>query len=430
MKKIINCIGGFVILNIAMIVLLACSYLVPQKAVYKNLEESLEIIKSEGLYYNSINFDGTFFYDNYTDLLILSTVLVKPEENIFQSAIDNNVSKLGIEQYIPLEGLEELLVDGSQYAEYPNYWVFLVAPLKILFTIFNVGEIRLLFLVAGLILDGIIIYQLNKKINIFAAVGFGVMLVGGGLITNIMCLAYSTDIFLCMLGILFVLLTYEKDKEWLFSNEKIVFFFLGMFCFMFNYWSMPILTLCGPLIVLIMLRSVKENESDCNIKAIICNSFFWGVGLCMEVGVKILTTMIFGKGDTIIEHLHWYMVSGKVGEQKSLLESFNLPERVWTAYLSLAKYFTWINRVIFVVVMICLCVCLFRGGKRIFNRGNILRMLEFFVIGLIPLLWIALMYGHAFHGFDRLQICMSSFAVTSAFAVCINNQGLEIKEEI
>lgn len=403
-----NIILIFVLSNLVMICTMAASYLIPNSALRHNVELSHQILQLEGIYPSFVDFDRIFFYDNYTDNLIVSTVYLQPEQNIFINALENNVSKLGRELYRPADGLEQLFEDETQYAPYMHYWCWIASFLKVTFLLWNIGEIRLIVFSIGVLLAGIVLYKVKKNINLAAAAGLAIALISGGCLTNIMCIAFCTDIILMYSGILIIVSLYERNREILFRNEMYIFFILGMLCFMLNYWSMPTITLCGPLVVLALLK-IKENRSVCYVKDIIRDSIYWGMGLGAEVLLRVLTSYIVSGQATALDNLNMY-----AGDTKNL----EIRLRMETMYYSTAKYFTRINKYIFVVALLILCVCLVKTiiAQKGIKKYNIYAILSFGIIAAIPLVWIGVLYNHTFHGFDILPICMSSFAFTSAFA--------------
>lgn len=410
-RKIRNMIFIFTVSNLCMIGIVALTYLIPNTALWHNVRLSYFILEKEGFYPQFMDFDRICFYDNYTDSLITSTVYLQPEENIFKAALENNVSKKGIEEYNPMEGVEELLEDETQYAPYLHYICWIAPLLKVPFLIWNIGEIRILLFCGGLLLAGTVLYKLKSVINIPAAAGLAVALVGGGCLTNIMCIAYCTDIILMYAGMLIVLYLYEKDKECLFRNERYVFFILGMLCFMLNYWSMPTITLCGALTVLILIKT-KENNNTLYFKDIIYDSVCWALGLGSEILFRLGTAYALSGQVTALGNLENYITSNaseNAGGGRLRIE---------TVYYSVAKYFTRINKYFFCVVVLIILICLFKEMKSIkgSQRFRVWAMLNFAMIAAIPLVWIGILYNHTYHGFDILPICMSSFAFTSAFA--------------
>lgn len=403
-----NIIFIFVLSNLVMICTMAASYLIPNSALRHNVEKSYQILQREGIYPSFVDFDRIFFYDNYTDYLIVSTVYLQPEHNIFINALENNVSKLGRELYRPADGLEQLLEDETQYAPYMHYWCWIASFLKVMFLLWNIGEIRLIIFSIGVLLAGIVLHKVKKNINLAAAAGLAIALISGGCLTNIMCIAFCTDIILMYSGILIIVLLYERNREVLFQNEMYIFFILGMLCFMLNYWSMPTITLCGPLVVLALLK-IKENRSLCYVKDIIRDSIYWGMGLGAEVLLRVLVLYIVSGQTTALDNLNMY-----VGDTKNM----EIRLRMETMYYSTAKYFTRINKYIFVVAVLILCVCLVKTiiAQKGIKKYNIYAVLSFGIIAAIPLVWVGVLYNHTFHGFDILPICMSSFAFTSAFS--------------
>lgn len=410
-RKIRNMVLIFVFSNLCMIGIVAATYLIPNTALRQNTEQSYNILQKEGFYPKFIDFDRIFFYDNYTDSLIINTVSLQPEENIFVATLENNVSKLGMEEGNPMEGIEELLEDETQYTPYLHYFCWIAPLLKVLFLFWNIGEIRLLLFSCGLLMAGAVLYKLNRVINMSAAAGLAVALVGGGCLTNIMCIAYSTDIILMYAGMLLVLIFYEKNRERLFFNERYVFFILGMLCFMLNYWSMPTITLCGPLTVLILLK-IKDNRNTWYIKDIICDSVCWALGIGSEILFRFGTAYALSGQITALGNLENYIASKTVDN----VSGGRL--RLETVYYSVAKYFTRINKYIFCGMLLILLICLVKEIKSVngSQRFRILVVLNFAMIATIPLVWIGVLYNHTYHGFDIFPICMSSFAFTSAFA--------------
>lgn len=411
-RKVRNLVLIFVLSNLCMIGIVAACYLIPNEALRNNVAKSYSILQNEGVYFQFIDWDLIYVYDNFTDAYIVSTVFVQPEENVFRAALENNVSKLGIHEYDAMNGLAELLQDESQYAPYLNYWSWIAPLLKVPFLLWNIGEIRLLMFTFGLCMAGIVFCKL-KTVNFPAAVGLASALVSGGCLINIMCLAYCTDIILMYTGMLIILALYEKNKAFLFHNESYIFFILGMLGFMLNYWSMPTIVLCGPLTVLLLLK-IKENSKAGYLGNIIRDAACWGLGFGAEIALRLGTAYVMTGQGGVINHLSLYVTGERRWE-----EGAGIRLRIETIYYSVAKYFTEINKYIFVATVTFLLIYLCRKMKlrNILKRFHYIAILDFGVIAAIPLVWIGVLCGHTNHSFDILQICMSSFAFTGALAV-------------
>lgn len=90
------------------------------------------MLEEDGIYRNGM--------DGYTDLLIMSSCYIQNDGTV-KSSLQNNVSKLGIESYMPLEGIIELLNNPESYASYSNYFVGIVSVFKILFFSFRLRRL-------------------------------------------------------------------------------------------------------------------------------------------------------------------------------------------------------------------------------------------------------------------------------------------------
>ena len=139
-KKLLKYVLAFLIFNCIMICILSFAYIIPREKTMESVEEAYDQYLQTGLYVDD--------YDGYTDALMLSTTIVSPIQSnekglgIIGFALSNNVSREGIMEYDPLNGLEKLIAHDDRYASYSNYFVISTVLYRILLSVFSLDTVR------------------------------------------------------------------------------------------------------------------------------------------------------------------------------------------------------------------------------------------------------------------------------------------------
>lgn len=416
MKKAARVVGInliiFIVMNVLLIGTLALTYLIPQDSLIESISESYYTFVDEGLYQ-----DGA---DGYTDLLILSSVFITPknEESLLRMAVSNNVSRMGIEYFMPMEGMEKLLRESNDYAPYSNYFVGMTGFLKILLKFFNLSTVRFLFsslTIVMVIIISVLLYDRTKDWRATAA--FAALIVTGHIIGYSECLTFGMDIIMMLLGTIIVMILDSLKKDNLF-----VYFFLimGMSTYFLNYWSFPLFSLIVPLTTFIILYKNKYNSKNLAFR-VIGYEAAWSAGFLAEVSVRLIITNVLYAGGTLAEHLALYTSRDSVFDKGD--------GRLKTVAFMILRFLNARNLLFLIVLAMVLIIFEIIKIKKNQKAGNADSLAMMFTkekmvaygllieVAFIPLIWLGVFFNHTFHGFDNNLICVSVFAALSIFSV-------------
>ena len=374
MKKA-ACILAFLLTSVLCIAALFAAAFLPQSRIAGNVSRSLPGLVKEGTYPRLKEGYSSAMLDNLTDSLTLMEVLGMNAEN--PGAVFSN--PLYLQKEDPLESLVNYAENPGLEPDgyYVRYWMGFRASLRLLFLAFDYSQIRkLMFLIlAGL--AALSMFSVAKNLNCASALGLGVCL----LLMRPLIVARSFQFSTC-----FLIALAAMPLVPLIQKEKIglgtFFLVLGMLTQYFDFYSVPALTLCLPLLYLLALRSASGERG--NFGTLARAGASWLSGYVLFWLEKLLLSSLFspidGVENGIGEFIYWMQRKPDAGENRLAAAFKNVwstvcPD-VWAALVLLslaallALYALWKIR---------------RGKlapKRLWN-GPLLCAL------LIPLLWMA-----------------------------------------
>ncbi len=422
MKRIIKYPVAFVLVNLFLIILVSLiDVCISREITSDNARDAYEYYMEKGVYSNN--------YDGYTDVLMISNTTVpfeRPVSNILINVLSNNVSIVngGGEETL-LEGFEKQIGHGDRYEPYTNYFAYSTAGFRVLFSRYTLREIRAILNTLVIIGICFVSYMIFRQRNrIFDAIPFLVMIAVGDLLHFSGCLTFAVDIIMMLIGCFGVL--YLVNRE---NIDWIMFFgIMGVMTFAVNYWSLPLLSLMGPLVLLYMVRAIKGTDVKTLCSNMIVCTVSWLVGFGSEVIIRILSGRILSDSSNSLEHLKMYMTSDSVFDSGS--GRFQNVSRLCTDFFSRRVV---IMLAISISVLFILCLIEFyinRGAGREIILMNLKIKAVSVLLAFIPIVWLLILYNHTFHGFDRYMLCTSIFAVYTAVSVgFIKEIGSSVNKE-
>ena len=239
------CVGVFSLL------LVVVSF-VPRAAIQRQLEESVEILATEGdrpVAWPAADLEVDYL-DSFTTALslnIASHAVGRPIVGAFAGSYFVGQGSR-VEQFA--EGL-----DKEAQVEYARYWHGYLSILVPLLVVFNVDQIRVLFLILMVVLACVATSIMGKRQRMGAAVSLGVAL----LFANVLFAAVSTSLafsfFVALGATVFVLLRAREDDERLCEDvDGVNFFVIGAITVYLDFLNTPIVTLGLPIATYAMLR--------------------------------------------------------------------------------------------------------------------------------------------------------------------------------
>ncbi|MFT3982290.1 MAG: hypothetical protein QM697_00170 [Lachnospiraceae bacterium] len=422
MRKYINKIAILLAVIGTLILFMVFSLFVPQSLITENVKESVALIEHEGMYpsfIQSINSKGIIesrprnnqinFYDNWSDATFLNIAYTRTETGPLKMAMANYYNHDETDEDFPaLSGLQKA-IEGEKVAigEIGRYWIGIIPVLRILLIVFNLGEIRLLLFVTGIVLFLYTYVAMKDRLGIKIANSFAIAYVLCGGIINITCLAFSTDHILMLSMCLLLLKKTEIKEEWFY------WVLVGMLTFLLNFWSMPLITLGIPLVIKCLLL-IKEKTEEKNIfKKTFINSAIWLVGIVSAIVVKqVICFLLFKSVAGVNQAKHWG------GDTLDIVGRLKLV--LWCVEGLLLEKMTFIAGITLLIIIV---------ASLIKNRINPLRLhagqRTLLFISIYPIAWYFVTAAHTVHGFDKLMLMVSIFSLLSFASIYTEREAVK-----
>ena len=270
-------LAGKVVLNYFILLILfflfmVMSQTIPSYKLFDNVKKSMETIQSESI---SPKIGGIYIYrlDNFTDALMLNIAVSVEDNSPVQSAMLNrcyrldNLKELDYATEMITNGQKELLIEET----YCRYWHGNQVILRPLLLFFDYNMIRTLnYFCFGLLL-GILVYLMFKKCNKAVPITFllSLLLINFPIIP--LSIQFSTVFYIVFFSLIVMLCIRNKIMK---LDWFICFFFtIGGLTTYLDLMTVPLITLCLPLIIYLVCINKKNRYRN-----IIIASIFWTFG--------------------------------------------------------------------------------------------------------------------------------------------------------
>lgn len=267
--------------------------LLPIEPIDRNAANSVGTLERDGNYPYRKTVNGDQQLDNYTDALMIMTAAFPRDKGLVAYALAGGRKMVKGEEevrsyalyYYPPEDQELQVVTAT----YPRYWHGYLVALKPLLCLFNLRQIRKLFLMAQtLLVVAIVCLMFVRKLGRYV-LPFLLALVLLSPMVIAQSLHYSCVYFVLLLACLFLLVFHRRMRR----KEMYLVFFTAVGCAtsFADLLTTPLLTLCFPLILYICLNAPKCAKAAA--RDVLCMSVCWAVGYVgMWAGKWVLATLL------------------------------------------------------------------------------------------------------------------------------------------
>jgi len=391
-------IGGIVLFTVY-IAWLMLGYCVPREMIKENVEISGKEFQEQGEYPEHRG-GG---WDNYTDSFFINSVMTRYSDSAFVNAIANAYTKASVygDSSSHFEALYNGQFDNGEIDFYSRYWAgskTLYAVLLIFMPLSGIREFLLVVTIALLLAACFCIYRTNGMISALVFAGLFELKI---MLYSSMCLAFSPDILLTLIGFILVYRAYvKKDLKPLLLG----FFIIGSFSAYWGYWAYPVITIGLPLIYMATIDN--RHALGYRLRDYLSISVCWAVGLAFTILVKIiLADLVMGIDDGADKLLLRMGNEYSYGYRFVVLRSF-IADEIKTSY---------ILPVVAAGLVLCLIAILL-------NKKYIVNVVPYVMLALYPIVWAYLTSGHLGHYFDKTFMVVSYYAIFSFAIECIRDK--------
>lgn len=275
MKKLLKYTCTIFVLILIYLSTLYVTSLIPASSLKTKVSESAEILAKQGNnFFVKIAYKNRYIkFDNYTDALMVNTAYSIDSRNPLISSLvcrknyipgttkieyKDTVSELkSASKYPDLDQVGELndTVKGNieESFEYARYWHGYLIPLRILLCIFNITEIRILFILLFLVLGTTLLMLINKKTNIWVMLVFLMAFISVEYLYIGVSLQGSSIFFITMLASIILIYRYNKIKDF-----PLLFLIVGSLTSFFDFLTVPLLTLGIPFTIFFLIKRTRR----------------------------------------------------------------------------------------------------------------------------------------------------------------------------
>ena len=298
--KAIGYVKLFCLTSLLCIAALLAAALLPQAGIAANISRSLPGLVNEGLYPQRRAHDRATKLDNLTDSLIMMEVLGMNSSDL--GTVFSN--PLYLYKGDPLESLvhyaenPELEPNG----QYVRYWMGFRASLRLLFSFFTYSQIRRLNLLALSALAALAMFSVAKRVNVASALGLGICLLLMRPLIVARSFQFSTCFYIALAAL--PLVPWAAQRRERFGGFFLV---LGMLTQYLDFYTVPVLTLCLPLLYYFALRIAAGEEP--RLRELAAAFLAWMGGYVLFWVEKLLLSTLFtetnGFANGFSEFLYW-----------------------------------------------------------------------------------------------------------------------------
>lgn len=412
------CIIGFVATVILALGFLFVSLFLPQGAIEYHVRNSIDIIEEEGNYNVIGDYEKSSKLDGHTDALILTASLMTNSEQQ-ESILINPMCGSSDDGAGSLEDfLEQDSVDYSKYTwNYVRYWMGFRAPLRLLLTKLDYGQIRTylgygLFALMALVACSLARYTDLRTMFVFM---MSIVLVKPQVICN--SLQFSCCFLLALSSMLLVPYI-SKNKKW----EILFFMELGMLTMYFDFYTSPTVVFGYPLVFMLIMDIKKGEKIKCC--RIIRNAVVWLIGYVMMWIAKLTLTTIFTDYNGLQNGLKAF--SQRVGINK--LEGL---EEYYSPTLALKNVFEVIlpnreDKILFCILLaLGIIVMIVMIQKKCVSLYELKKYLPLLILAVIPIIWfVVAAEPTAIHAWFQYRNIALTYWALGAFLCGIYNKAV------
>lgn len=374
--------------------LLFCAYLLPTGRMKSHIAESDETFNYEGIYPMIIQGYKCTQLDNYTDGLMYTTAIYPGSGDTLRDMLEN--PRIEYDDVNMVQGMNDYANDvqgreSHQYEiTYGRYWHGYLVVLKALLLFLNVSEIRMLNLILQGTLFCILLYLVRKRIGAVYQIPLLLMEAVLNPIVLPLSLQYS---WVYYVGILSAIVFLIKEK-WRPESVLQLFLIIGMVTSYVDLLTYPLITLGLPMMVFLLQWQKNDGTWRKKLLYFMGNSMLWGIGYAVMWGSKWVLNSIFTNGN-IFENVRAEIEIrlSNTGEAQETFTAGMVLERNYDVIKQFPFHLLWIAFLI--VVVFCYIVGKRRKKIEKINHNQLLNLVPWFGLSIIPLAWIAVMGNHS-----------------------------------
>ena len=275
MKKLLKYTCTILVLILIYLSTLYVTSLIPASSLKTKVSESAEILAKQGNnFFIRIAYKNRYIkFDNYTDALMINTAYsIDSKSPLISSLVcrknyipgttkieyQDTISELkSASKYSEINQVAELndTVNGDieESFEYGRYWHGYLILLRILLCIFNITEIRILFILLFLVLGTTLLLLINKKINIWVMLVFLTAFISVEYLYIGVSLQGSSIFFITMLASIILIYRYDKIRDF-----SLLFLIIGSLTSFFDFLTVPLLTLGIPFTIFFLIKRTRR----------------------------------------------------------------------------------------------------------------------------------------------------------------------------
>lgn len=374
--------------------LLFCAYLLPTGRMKSHIAESDETFNYEGIYPMIIQGYKCTQLDNYTDGLMYTTAIYPGSGDTLRDMLEN--PRIEYDDVNMVQGMNDYANDvqgreSHQYEiTYGRYWHGYLVILKTLLLFLNVSKIRMLNLMMQGTLFCILLYLVRKRIGAVYQIPLLLMEAVLKPIVLPLSLQYS---WVYYVGILSAIVFLIKE-QWQSKSIFLLFLVTGMITSYVDLLTYPLITLGLPMMVFLLRWQKKDGTWRKKLLYFMGNSMFWGIGYAVMWGSKWILNSIFTNGN-IFENVRTEIEIrlSNTGEAQEIFTAGMVLQKNYDVIKQFPFQLLWIAFLIFVVVY----YIVEKRRKKIekINSNQLLNVLPWLGLSIIPLAWIAVMGNHS-----------------------------------
>lgn len=253
-QNIKRCLICWIVVLISSVGMLVAGAFLPQENIDHHLKDSILGLVQEGNYYRITPGGGNnSVLDNYTEAHILMNSATMRKDEL-SSVFSNPLYLVENDTIGSLNVYFDLREKQMSYDYYVRYWMGFRTPVRILLSVLNYSQIRVLLGYSLLAVFALTICLVCKSVNAPAAFLYAMsfILVYPQVIS--FSIDYSCCFFLAMLAMI--------CAPWIQKRKYEVPFFLalGMLTMYFDFYTTPLVTIGYPLLFMMLLQTKAGNH--------------------------------------------------------------------------------------------------------------------------------------------------------------------------
>ena len=269
-------------------VMMICVYSLPLDHMKEHARESAEMLQKEGDYPSWAD-SAMAAGDQFTDAIMIKAAVLDTEK---ESLIERAMLVPYTHTVAQVDGIPDAASDNpsQSYQYYPRYWHGYLTVLKPLLLFFNVSEIRILSMIVQLALLFYVLMLIRDRLGWFYSLAFLAAVLFLNPISIILSMQYKNIYYITLISTAVLIKLNQKGIE---DKYAVAFLINGMSVAFFDFLTYPLVALCIPLTVYLVLcggtvtSKMKESIKRC---------FAWAVGYgTMWMGKWLLASILTGQ---------------------------------------------------------------------------------------------------------------------------------------